>query len=184
MIFTKREIGEFKSKGRSYITWRKKLKPHQIKEYFYNDDRDCNLKSFFPDKNLEYCHLYMYDIVIGDYKLGLKYINEFGTYYIFLSANSFFANPQSVAIGKAVDGHIYFIREEFPSCGEYGLGFITISEEYINRNEKGFRPKSYNHIIYHVPRQIDEITDKDIKCLENAYEGIKAFSKLIEEISE
>lgn len=186
MSFSKRQIAEFKSKGRHYITWRKNLKPRQIKEAFYNGDEKRGLKELFPDKNLDYCCCYMYDIVVGDYQLGLKYVNEKGTYYMFLSANSFWAHPQDIAIGKAVDGKVYLIREHVPN-GEYTLNFRVIPEEYIDRNERGYRPRSYNNSILVFPSEIEKaienITDEDVKCFEIAYEGIKAFSKLIEEIN-
>lgn len=186
MTFSKRKIAEFKAKRRHYITWRKSLKPRQIKEAFYNGDEKRGLEVLFPDKNLEYCRSYMYDIVVGDYQLGLKYVNEKETYYMFWSANSFWAYPQDVAVGKAVDGKIYLIREHFPN-GEYSLNFRVIPEEYINRNERGFRPKSYNHSIFVIPSRIEQIvediTDEDVKCLKIAYEGIRAFSKLIEKRS-
>ena len=185
MKFGKRQIAEFKAKSRFYITWRKNLKPRLIKEAFYNDDEKRGLKVLFPGKNLNYCRCYMYDIVVGDYQLGLKFVNEKGTYYMFWSANSFWAYPQDVAVGKAVDGKIYLVREHFP-IGNYKLNFRVIPEEYIDRNERGFRPKSYNHSIMVIPscieQVIEEITDKDVKCLKIAYEGIRAFSKLIEEI--
>ncbi len=185
MKFSKRQIAEFKAKGRHYIIWRKNLKPRQIKEAFYNGDEKRGLKELFPDKNLDYCRCYMYDIVVGDYQSGLKYINEKGTYYMFWSANSFWAYPQDIAIGKAVDGKVYLIREHVPN-GEYSLNFRVISEEYIERNEKGFRPRSYDHRIFVNPSRIEEavedITDEDVKCLKIAYEGIRTFSKLIEKI--
>lgn len=185
MKFSKRQIAEFKAKRRLYITWRKKLKPCQIKEAFYNGDEKRGLKVLFPDKNLDYCRCYMYDIVVGDYQLGLKFVNEKGTYYMFWSANSFWAYPQDVAVGKAVDGKIYLVRERFPN-GYYSLSFKVIPEEYVDRNERGFRPKSYNHSIFVIPScielAVEDITDEDVKCLKIAYEGIQAFSKLIEEI--
>ncbi len=185
MTFNKKQIAEFKSKGRSFITWRKSLKRSQIQEFFYNSDDRCSIKALFPNKDLEYCKCYMYDIVVGDYQLGLKYVNENGTYYMFLAANSFWAPPQDVAIGKAVGGKIYLIREHFPNSG-YKLNFREIPEEYINRNERGYRPRSYNHsilIISNSEEASESIADEDVKCLKIAYEGVRAFSKLIEEIS-
>ena len=185
MTFTRRGIAEFMCKRRSFITWRKKLKRDKIKWFFYNDYRDkYNISTFFSGKNLEYCNCPMYNIVVGDYKLGVKYVNENGTFYMFLSANSYGAYPQEVAIGKSIDGKIYLIRELFPYF-QNQLTFIEIPEEYINRNEKGFKPKSYNHSIMVIPsnfeHDMEAITDEDVKCLKIAYDGIRAFSKLIEE---
>ena len=185
MTFTKRKIAEFKSKGRHYIFWRQNLKPLTIKETFYNGNEKRSLKLLFPDKNLDYCRCYMYDIVLGDYQLGLKYVNENGTYYMFWSSNSFWAPPQDVAIGKAVDGKIFLIREHVHN-GEHHLNFRVIPEKYIDRENKGYRPKSYNHSIFVYPSCIEEviecITDEDVKCIKIAYEGIRELNKLIEEI--
>lgn len=176
MTFNERKIAEFKSRHRYYVTWRKYLEPEQIKEYFYEK---LSLKKFFPDKNLEYCDCYRHNIVIGDYQRGLKYINENETYYMFWSANTYYSIPQSIAVGKVVDGKIYLIREHFP-LGMFDLSFIEIPEEHLNE-EDVIRPKTYDHTIYLVPVSSDEITEEDVKCLSIAYEGVKAFSQLIEE---
>ena len=180
MTFNRMEIINFKSKKRSYITWRKHLKPAQIKEAFYNGKK--HLKDLFPQKNIEYCYSDMYDIVIGDYRVGLKYVEEGKTYYMFVAANSFYAYPQQIAVGKAVDGKIYFICENFPNF-EYYMTFREIPEEYINKNERGFRPLSYNHSVFAIPSREHDISDEDVKCIKIAYEGVRAFSKLIEGIT-
>ncbi len=185
MKFSKRQIVEFKAKRRAFITWRKNLKPDQLKKSFYNNDKTSTLKTLFPNRNLSYCHCSMYDIVVGSYQLGLKYVNEKGTYYMFCAANSFWANPQDVAVGKVVDGKVYLVRESFPRS-DYSMNFRVIPEECINREDKGFRPKSYNHSIFVPPSCVEQvvkdITDYDIKCLKIAYEGIQEFSKIIGEI--
>lgn len=175
MKFDKRDIIEFKLKGRNYLTWRKKIRPREIKEIFYNDEN--SLKNPLPDKNIEYCHCDMYVIVIGDYKLGIKYTTEEGTYYMFLSANTFWAYPQDIAIGKVVDGVIYLIKDK-----GHCLSFREIPEEYINKDNKGWRPKSYNRAVL-INKDTDEelFSEEDVKCLKIAYEGIRAFSKLIED---
>lgn len=188
MKFTKQGIIDFKQKGRSYVTWRKLLKRGSIKYFFYNSDRRLSIKVLFPGRNLEYCECNMYHIVLGDYQLGLKYVNDSGTYYMFLAANSCDAPPQNIAIGKAVDGKIYLICEQMPDTG-YTLNFREIPEEYINRNEKGFRPRSYDHSIFigHASNQeenVQMISDEDVKCLKIAYEGVRAFSRLIGEARE
>lgn len=182
MLFNKRQIGEFKAKHRYYITWQNSITPKQIKNIFYNDNVELGIKQLFPDKNIKYCYSYMYDIVVGDYQLGVKFVDEKESYYMFWSANSFYSYPHSIAIGKAVDGIIYFICEHFPN-GEYNLNFREIPEEYINKNEYGFRPKSYNKTINSVHLNLEDITEEDIKCIKIAYDAIKTFSKLIEECS-
>ena len=181
MTFGKREIGLFKANRRYYITWRKNLKPSQIKEAFYNGAEDRSIKKLFPGKNLQYFDSHCYDIVVGDYQRGLKYVTESGTYYMFWSANSFWAYPQSIAVGKVVNGIIYMIREHFPR-GEFDLDFLEFPEEHINNKTKGFKPRSYSHAFYGLPSRMEDITAEDEKCIKIAYEGIKAFSKLIENV--
>lgn len=70
---------------------------------------------------------------------------------------------------------------------ENNLNFRIIPEEYINKSEMGFRPKSYNHSVLitssDIKESIEELTDKDVKILRIAYESIRAFSKLIAEAS-
>lgn len=182
MTFTKQEIAEFKSNKEkaSYITWRTNLDKFKLKEYFYNEGKYA-LKKLFPDKNIEYCACENYQLVVGDFRTGLKYVNEQGTYYMFLAANSYWAPAQDVAIGKAVNGTVYLILEGFPT--DLGFRCIKITEDYIGPKRQGFVPRSERHTVYIRPSQIEqsaeEITDEDVKCLEIAYEGIKAFSDLI-----
>ena len=57
------------------------------------------------------------------------------------TANSFGADSQYVAVGKAVDGKIYLVSECFPN-GDYSMSFRVIPEEHIYRNEREFRPRS------------------------------------------
>ena len=186
MKFSKKEIAEFKAKGRWYLTWRKNLKPYQIKKCFYNDNSEqYNIKTLFPDKNLEY---YFSDvcegIVDGDFMRGLKYVNETGTYYMFYSANTSWANPHNIAVGKLIEGKIYLIHEFFPTA-YYNLDFMIIPKEYINTNRNRYL-QVYNHRIFvvleRVEKAVEDITDEDVKCLRIAYDGIREFSKLIEKI--
>lgn len=179
MKFNKQKIVEFKSKGRFYITWRKNLKPYEIKRFFYNG---CNIKELLPKGNIEYCHSFREDIVDGNRKRGLKYIGNKGTYYMFWTANCFWEYPSCIAVGKVVKGILYLVREELPR-GEYNLCLKEIPEEYISINDTGFNPMIYSHSFRATPSHIDEITEEDEKCLEIAYEGVKAFSKLIKEYS-
>ena len=86
MKFKAREIIEFKSKGRFYISWRKKLKPQQIKDYFYHNSIKEGIKALFNDKKLKYCQP-MHALYLG-YEQGVKYENENGTYYLFWVAKS------------------------------------------------------------------------------------------------
>lgn len=184
MEFSKKGIAEFKAKRRYYTTWRKKLIPKKIKECFYNNNDECNIKTLFPGKKLQYCNSYMYELVVGDYQAGIKYVDGEETYYLFWAANSYYAYPQSIAIGKAVDGKVYLIKEDFPRM-ENNLNFRIIPEEYINTSEMGFRPKSYNHSVLitssNIKAAIEELTDMDVKTIKIAYEAIRAFGKLIAE---
>ena len=182
MEFSKKGIAEFKAKKRYYTTWRKKLIPKKIKECFYNDDDERNIKTLFPGKKLQYCNCCMYDLVVGDYQAGIKYVDGEETYYLFWASNSYWANPKSIAVGKSIKGNVYLIREDFQRM-ENKLNFRIISEEYINKSEMGFRPRSYNNSVFitssAVNESIEELTDIDVKTMRIAYEGIRAFSKLI-----
>lgn len=177
MKFTKEKIIDFKLKGRSYITFENSIKLGRMKDYFYRDAHML-LKDTFPNANIEYCHCDMYSIVIGDFQTGIKYVTDDSTYYMFISASSFWADPLNIAIGKAVNGKIYLIREAFP--WQCSLTVRVIPEEYINKNELGFRPKSYEHTIY---PEIKEINDEDVEYIKIAYEGVKAFDNLIKSVS-
>ena len=98
-----------------------------------------------------------------------------GTYY-YLSST---AHIDEHAIGKVVDGKIYFIVENI--FGENNmLTFVEILEKYINRKEEGFRPKAYRHSIYVESKE--DITDEDLKCFKIAFDGIEEFSKLINKL--
>lgn len=179
MNITKQGITLFKSSKKYYLTFKKDLTPQNIKNTFYGEKK---ISEIFPNTKIEYCNLYMYNIAYGDFTLGIKYVNENGTYYMFIGANSHGAPPQEVAIGKVVNGIIYFICEQFPMYENY-IGFREISEEYINKNEKGFIPKSYSNALTIFKSNIDvvnaNITDEDIKCINIAYEGVKEFNNLI-----
>lgn len=176
MEFTKNGIVEFLHERKSYI--REKLGWREIQDCFYGEN---DLDEVFLGKSLEYCKMYMYDIAYGDCQFGIKYVNESETYYMFIGANSSYAPPQCVAVGKAVDGKIYLIVEHLPdnSCC---LTFKEVPEEYVNKNEFGFRPKSYINIISALGfAKSEEVTDEDLKCFNIAYEGLEAFCLLMAE---
>lgn len=180
MSFTKQKIVEFKANRRYFLTWRKNLKPHNIRKLFYKNDEEekFTIKDILPDENLEYCECFIHNIVTGDYQQGIKYVDEKGTYYLFWAAKTIWISPRSIAVGKAVDGKIYFIRESFPD-GITSLSLIEIPEKDINKKVIDSAPKRYHNTIYEIPSHSKCITEEDIKCLNIAYEGAKAFSKLI-----
>lgn len=179
MAFNKREFAEIKGRCENYIFWQSNLDRFKIKEYFYNEKHP--LKETFPDKNIACCNCENYHLVTGSFTTGLKYINDQGTYYMFLAANSYWAPVQDIAIGKAVKGIVYLIQEGYPPS--YDLNCIEITEDYITPKRKDFVPRSYKNGIYIrrncMEQSIEAITDRDVRCLEIAYEGIKAFSDLI-----
>lgn len=184
MKFKAREIIEFKSKGRFYISWRKKLKPQQIKDYFYHNSIKEGIKALFNDKKLKYCQP-MHALYLG-YEQGVKYENENGTYYLFWVAKSPQDEPALISVGKAVDGKIYVIEEVFP-LGKHIVSFKEIPEEQINRKESGLIPIIYRNSIFAFPQMkelaLELITVEDEKCIKIAYEGVRAFSNLIGEVS-
>ena len=178
--FTKQQIVEFKSKKRYFITWKKTLRSDEIKDCFYRDETS-NIKKIFPNENIRYCNCDN-SIVKGKFCLGIKYTKRDENYYIFLSANSVWSPPKSIAIGKEEKGIIYLIKEKFPN-GEFCATLIEIPKEKIESQENIFIQKSYLHDIFISPSHLDksmlEIKDEDVKCLEIAYEGIEVFSELI-----
>lgn len=180
MVFNKREFAKIKSRCENYIFWQSNLDRFKIKEYFYNEEK-YPLKEAFPDKDIACCNCENYHLVTGSFTTGLKYINEQGTYYMFLAANSYWAPVQDIAIGKADKGIVYLIQDGYPSS--FGVNCIEITEDYITPKRKGFVPRSYRGAIYIRPnsmeQSIKEISDRDVKCIEIAYEGVEAFSDLI-----
>lgn len=186
MKFNREGIADFISKGRTYITWRTGIEPCKAKENFYSGR---NLAEQYQGVDIKYCKPmnweYPYNVARGDFVTGLKYVLEGKNYYIFLGANSFYAPPQSIAIGKAQEEKIYLIYENISRNKEYEESFIIVPEEYIFKDVKGFIPKAYYNTIQ-IPNLKAEkdknkakITDQDIKCLQIAYEGIEAFKELI-----
>lgn len=180
MSFTKQKIVEFKTKRRYFLTWRKNLKPHNIRKLFYKNDEEekFTIKDILPDENIEYCDCYSHNIATGDYRHGIRYVNETGTYYLLWVARTIWVSPRSIAVGKAVDGKIYFIREDFPD-GITNLSFIEIPENDINNSEINSMSKGYYNTIYKIPSHSRLITQEDVKCINIAYEGVKVLSKLI-----
>lgn len=100
---------------------------------------------------------------------------------MFVAANSYWAPVQDIAIGKAVKGTVYLIQDGFPPT--LGLNCIEIAEDYITPKRNDFVPRSYRSAFYIRPSSIEQsieaITDRDVKCIEIAYEAVKAFSDLI-----
>lgn len=172
MTFSKREIADIKRNGQMLI----KITASEIKRFFDSGREEHAMEKLFPGKKLKYCYCDTYDIVTGDYQRGVRYIDGEETYYMFWSG----IYPGMVAIGKAVDGKIYFIREFFGT--DPRLVFRIIPEEYIDKEEQGFMPRSYKHTIFrtitHFEDVVKTITVEDMKCLEIAYEGVKAFREL------
>ena len=180
MTFTKQKIVEFKERRRYFLTWRNNLKPHNIKNLFYKNEEEekLTIKDILRDENLEYCDCYSYNIAKGDYRQGIKYVNEKGTYYLFWTAKTIWVSPKSIAVGKVVNGKIYFIREDFIN-GISNLSFIEIPENDINNNVTNPIYKRYQNTIYDIPSHSGRITEEDVKCINIAYEGVTVFSKLI-----
>ena len=180
MIFTKQKILEYKKKRRYFLTWRSNIKPYHIRNLFYKNEEEekLTIKDILPDENLDYCECYTQNIATGDYQQGIKYVNETGTYYLFWAAKTIWVSPRSIAVGKAVNGKIYFIREDFPDKIT-DLSFIEIPENDINNSETKSMSKRYHNTIYEIPSHSRLITQEDVKCINIAYEGVKVFSKLI-----
>lgn len=189
MDFTESGISEFIRKGRRYITWRTGINFDNVIRYF---GYDIPLYKLYPGVNISYCRPdcshYVYDIARGGYETGLRYIIGGETYYIFIGAGSVeYNHVESIAIGKAENGKIYLIFELNPKYEEYKERITVISEDYFYRKQKGFVPRGYYHTIEAYPsmdiRQDKKITPQDIQYLKIAYKGVRAFKKLIKQVS-
>lgn len=172
-MFKKEDIIKFKSGYQSYISYGTNITPCNVYDAFFDSKTDKT------DLGVSFCTSRMYEVSAGDFNSGIRYSCNGETYYMFVGANSAYAPAQSISVGKAKDGLVYLVWEYFPHH-EYAIQFRIIPEEYIDRNEPGFRPKSYQNSIMVLGGKIKgEITDIDIECLKIASEGILAFSKLI-----
>jgi len=186
MKFTRDGIIDFIGRGRSYLTWRTDIEPRRAKEIFYSGRK---LSEQYPGVDIKYCSptrlYYPYDVARGDFSTGLMYKSKGETCYVFIGANSVYAPAQSIAIGKSQDGNIYLIYEDCSCYTGYKERFIIVSEEHMLKNPKGFRPKAYYHSVTVLPskkdKEVVEITDRDITCLKIAYEGVRAFKKLLQD---
>lgn len=141
MKFNREGISDFVSKGKTYITWRTGIEPCNAKENFYSGQK---LTEQYPWVDITYCNPrngeYPYQVARGDFVTGLKYVLDGKHYYIFIGSNSFYAPPQSIAIGKAQERKIYLIYENISAYKEYEESFIIVSEEYI------FKVKKLSHL--------------------------------------
>lgn len=183
MKFDRDSIAEFKAQGKRYISWRKNIKPFMVRDLFYDRIDDYELTRESKDKEeLNYCEAKV-KLGEGVYRKGVKYSHGDKTYYMFWSTDSYWTLPRDIFVGKLVGGSIHLIGEQFSSKKKALLRFVIIPQEYVeNVYEKG--ELYQNMIIAGSPFfQKEAIFDKDIECLKNAYEGIRAFSKLIHEIS-
>lgn len=190
MKFNRDAIINFINKKRMYCTWRKKLDQYRIRRAFY-PYFEKNVQKVFPDKDIQTCAVpYFSGWGADGYKLGFRYTNETGTYYLFTTAFQIFPDkvgaPDKVAVGKVVDGNLYLLEERFLPMTPV-VSLKVISEEEIAKRElqpKWIHDKSiyFNYVTRSDDAEFREsITDEDIKCLKIAYEGVRAFSKLIGE---
>ena len=149
---------------------KKHLNLDDIRNILYNLS-DANIK------NVEYVSLSDYCVVFGDFIIGLKYTSdEDEKYYMFISANSRFALPQQIAIGKVTGEMIYLTHEMFPNS--VNLNFVAFPESSINTRTKGFVPRSHRDSIGY-NEDINTKSEKTQKCLENGIDACEVFSKLL-----
>ena len=178
-MIKKEDIVQFKANNGSYIGNSTNITPHNVYYAFYGSDNDkTNL-------GITYCSPSVYEVSRGDFNCGIKYSIGGENYYMFIGANSGYAPAQSISVGKAKDGLIYLIWEDFPNPDSH-MQLRIISEEYVLKNEPGFRPRSYRNTIFaygnledKIKKLSEKITDEDVKCVEVASEGIVVFSDLI-----
>ncbi len=180
MVFSKQEIAKIKGEGKYCIiegsNVRRTLKKFRDTFYVHNNvDINEELKQRFPEKNIECCN---FNVIWGDYKIGIKYTDQKDIYYIFLGGSCFYELPEMIAVGKEVDGDIYLICELFPN-NRRCIRFMIVSE-----NEEGFETK-YKHIVVaptsKYKNMVKEIETEDVKCFAKSFRAIKAFNKLVKD---
>lgn len=177
MIFSKQEISKFKGEGKYYIVEgndiRRTLKKFRNTFYISNNvDKNEELNLRFPDKTVECCN---FNVVWGDYKIGIKYTEQDDVYYIFLGGNCFYELPEMIAVGKEIDGDIYLICERFPTNKRY-IKFMVVSINDENLETK------YQHVVFVPPYKcgnvVKEIKTEDVICFAKAFKAIKVFNNL------
>lgn len=184
MKFDRESIANFKAQGRRYISWRSHIKPFKVRDFFYDAISDYELDEDTPIKRrLKYCDS---RIQLGDgiYRKGIEYTVGDETYYMFWSADSYWTLPRDIFVGKLVNRSIHLIGEEFSSKNKDMLRFTIIPQAFVDRvYVKG---ELYQNTIFADSSffRKKSIFDKDIECLKNAYEGVRAFNNLIKEISQ
>lgn len=148
---------------------------NDIKKYFYrlSDDNTQNIEHVFLSD--------YYSVVSGDYIVGIKHTtSDNENYYMFISANSFGAPPQQIAIGKSENGIIYLMQENFPNS--HTINLVAFPETSINLKTKGFISKSYRETIRFIDTPfIDNLSEQASKCLESGLQASKVFEEVIED---
>jgi hypothetical protein len=179
-MFTKENIAQVKANKGSIIRDNTNISPENVYHAFFI------LNEETKSMGVEHCCSPMYAVSVGDFNSGVKYNHNGENYYLFYGANTSYAPPQTMAIGKAKEGLVYLIWEITDVGPDSFIKFRIIPEKYINRNESGFRPKSYENYIDPSLNRIDEavskLTDRDVECVEMAFDAIAVFSNLIESI--
>lgn len=168
MEFSKRKIAQIKGNGGYYIIRSKEIrrKLKQIRDCFYITEN-------YSCEEIKLCD---FNIVEGDYKVGIKYIHKDEVYYMFLGGTCFYEVPDMIAMGKMVNDKIYLICEKYPNIRRY-LKFLVISENGEEINTE------YSHFILSPESDlIKELKNEDVKCLANAYGAIKVFDDLAKRI--
>lgn len=179
MDFSKECIAEFKAEGKRYITWRKNVKPHIIRKLFYNSINGYETVEEWPiKKTFEYCSAKLL-IGTGTYRQGMRYTVGDQKFYLFWSADSYWTLPRDIFVGKTVDDNLYLIGEVFGRNSGSIIKFARIPKGYVE--DIPIRGKAYEHTIAAYAESFSEkdIFDEDVQCLKAAYEGVRAFSKLI-----
>lgn len=184
MKFDRASIAKFKSEEKRYISWRKHIKPFKVRDFFYNSIRDYEVDEDTPiRRRLNYCDSRI-QLGEGIYRKGLKYVVGEETYYMFWSTDSYWSLPKEIFVGKLVNGSIHLIGESFNGRDTDKLRFVIIPQSFVdNVFVKG---ELYQNTIFANSAffRKETIFDKDIECLKTAYDGVRAFSKLIKEIWE
>ena len=179
-MLTKEEVIKIKTEYGNLISYNSNITRESVYEALYEVPESIKVMGF------SYFHQNVYDVSRGDFNCGIKYTLDGETYYMFVGGNTGYAHPQTISVGKAKEGKIYLIWENYPedSCT---MQLRIIDEEYTLKNNPGHRPASYRKQLFsyggYLEQRIKElneaINDRDMECIQIALEGVMAFSDLI-----
>ena len=160
------------------------IHPEDIKELFYNNIENNDIGNQGEKKRtLEYCKP-KWKSAEGTFQGGVKYTFGEDVYYMVWSTNGYWHNPIDIYVGKAKDGIVYTIYENFLEEKADTLGFFEIPQGFID--DIPINKKLYKNTVYVKSSDFRHkcITNEDVKCFNEANEALFVFRDLINELTE